>query len=127
MREKFVRSSEMDAASHVEEATDWAKIACRRESRCPGDYGDAMRRVASKTRVPFSVLKRLHYDPPKDISARYFEALAFYVSEQNKRYREQPKVEAKTKFGRFLLGMADAFDRGADTLGREENGDLSDV
>lgn len=108
-----------DAASFVEEAAHWARTLVHAESRRPGDYGNAMRRVARKARVPFSALWALHYRLPKSVGVEIYVALGDAVNEQRNRYREERQhVEARTALGRALL-------RAADGLAGEEDEDVN--
>lgn len=124
MGKLFIRSVKMESAAYVEEASKWAKSLVHAESRFPGDYGPAMARVASRIRVSFKLLYRLHYEPPKSLSVEKYSRLGEVYGEQERKSRRRP--EAKTALGRALVGVADALDRGADALGGEEAGALSD-
>ena len=106
----------MESAAYVEEAQRWAKAIVHAESRFPGDYGPAMRRVASRIRVSFKFLYRLHYEPLKTLSVEKYSRLGEVYGVQERNYRRRP--EAKTALGRALVGVADAMDRGADALDR---------
>lgn len=117
MGKLFFRSKDMESASYVEEAQRWAKAIVHAESRFPGDYGPAMRRVASRIGVSFKLLWRLHYEPPKSLSVEKYSRLGEVYGEQRK-YR-QSRPEAKTALGRALVGFADR-------LAGEEDGAVSD-
>lgn len=120
MCKKYLRSSKVSSAdAFVEEARLWAKELCRAESRGPGDYANAMTRIARGAAVPFGFLWNLHYRLPKSISAHLYASLgAFYIDEQRHRYREErTSTVAITSLGRALL-------RAADRLGSPESGDL---
>lgn len=98
------------ADAFVQEARHWARELCREESRGPGDYSNAMRRIARKASVPFGLLWNLHYRVPKTISAHLYASLgAFYVDEQHRRYSEEKaNIVATTSLGRALLSAAAA-------------------
>lgn len=105
MGKLFFRSKDMKSAAYVEEAREWAKSLVHEESRFPGDYGPAMRRIASRIGVSFKLLYRLHYEPPKSLSVEKYSRLGEVYGEQRK-YR-QGRPEAKTALGRALVGLAD--------------------
>jgi hypothetical protein len=95
------------AEAFVHEARQWAKELCRQESRGPGDYSNAMRRVARKASVPFGLIWNLHYRPPKTISADIYASLGAFYVEQRRRYREETKnIVVTTSLGRALLSAA---------------------
>ena len=124
MGKLFIRSKDMESAAYVEEAQGWAKALVRAESRFPGDYGPAMARVASRIRVSFKILYRLHYEPPKSLTVEKYSRLGEVYGVQERKFRRRP--EAKTALGRALVGVADALDRRADTLAGEDDGAVSD-
>ena len=65
--------------SYVERAAGWADCLARQESRCPGDYDNAMRRVAQRIGVGYSTLRGLRYRQPKRIFVDiYFSLSAAY-------------------------------------------------
>ena len=122
MCKKKLRSANMSSAdAFVEEARAWAKELCRDESQGPGDYANAMKRVARRASIPFGLLWNLHYRLPKTIGAHLYAALgAFYIDEQRRRYREERKTTvATTSLGRALL-------RAADRLAGSEDGAVDD-
>ena len=119
MRNFHLRGSLMSAAAFVLEAQSWAKALTKSESRFPGDYGPAMRRVAAKAKVPFGLMWALHYRTPKTISVDAYAQLGAYYVEQQRKYRvERNAVAATTPLGRALL-------RAADRLAGEESEDLT--
>jgi len=65
----------MSDAAYVEEATTWAKRLVHRASRGPGDYDNAMRRVAREIGVPYAKLWALHYRKPKGVFAGIYHRL----------------------------------------------------
>jgi hypothetical protein len=124
MGKLFFRSLKMESAAYVEEAQRWAKALVHAESRFPGDYGPAMGRVASRIRVSFKLLWRLHYEPPKSLTVEKYSRLGEVYGVQERKFRRRP--EAKTALGRALVGVADALDRGADALAGQDVGAVSD-
>lgn len=104
-----LRRVKMSSSAFVDEAGRWARELVRAESRFPGDYGPAMRRVASRVGVPFSFLWNLHYRRPKTLDVAKYSALGECFSEhQRRRYREERRaITATTRLGRYLLGAAD--------------------
>lgn len=124
MQEKFRRSSETmpsSASAYVEDAADFAKALTLGDVGRAGDYGPAMARVAKKVGVGHSLLKRLHYDAPKDIGAANFERLARAYGEQRKAGRATAEVKPRTALGRWLVEAADKMDRFADAMDRPED------
>ena len=99
----------MPAGEYVEDAAEWAKALVLADQQCAGDYGNAMRRVARRVGVRFSVVWNLHYRLPKAISADDFEKLgASFVNEQRRRYAEERSTTTpRTKLGRLLVRAAD--------------------
>lgn len=118
----------MSASSeYVDDATDWAKALVLAETRCAGDYGNAMRRVARRVGVPFSVLWNLHYRSPKTVEANAFERLGVsYANVQNRQHNDGVEYAPRTALGRLLYRTANALDRAADAMDRREDGGLSD-
>lgn len=107
--------ADMCTPAYVDEAEGWARALVRAESRFPGDYGPAMRRLATKAHVSFTLLWRLHYKKPKTIDVGSYVTLGefygryFHSDSKADRFREQRReVTAKTAFGRYLLGVADS-------------------
>lgn len=127
MRKNDLRSPNVsNAALFVEEAALWARKLVCAEARGPGDYGNAMRRVARKIRVPWTALFNLHYRPPKHLAVEIYVALGEAANEQRNRYRdERARTVARTRLGAALLGAADALDRSATRMAGEEDGDLT--
>lgn len=75
MCKKFLRSAQRAEAELVTEAAGWAEDLTRREARGPGDFANAMRRVASRLGVPYGALWALRYRPPKGVLASLYFAL----------------------------------------------------
>lgn len=114
----YLRGLIMRAEAFVEEASVWAKALVRQECRFPGDYLPAMRRVARRLGLPFSILWALHYRKPKSLAVERYAALArAYADEQARKYREErAAITATTALGKALL-------RALDSLAGEESGD----
>ena len=53
--------------SYVEEASRWTDDLARYESRRPGDYDNALRRVSRRIGVGYETLRSLRYKPGKRI------------------------------------------------------------
>ena len=103
------------SSAFVTEAQGWAKALVKAEARSPGDYGAAMRRVASMAKLPFTVLFNLHYRPPKTLAVDHYVKLGTLYVEYERKYRsERSATEANTWFGRILLGAADRLARSED-------------
>ena len=62
----------MSGAAFVDEARSHLDSLLRAESRGPGDFLPAMRRLARRERVSYSALWALRYRPGKDIYASVF-------------------------------------------------------
>lgn len=124
MSKKFLESGEMSSSGeYVEDASDWAKALVLSETRCAGDYGNAMRRVARKLGVPFSVIWNLHYRPPKTVAANMFERLgASYAHEYHRHQRQGAGYAPRTALGRLVFRAAASIDGLADALDRQEDG-----
>ncbi len=106
-----------DAAEFVVEAQAWAKALVRFESRFPGDYAAAMRRVARQTKVTHGLLWALHYRAPKTVPVDQNAKLAEAYAYAQRTYRvERDATKPKTWLGRVLLGVADVLDSEADRL-----------
>ena len=108
-KSRFRSSNKVNASHFVDEARNWALALVRWESRFPGDYGAAMRRVVRSSNVPFGLLWNLHYRTPKTIPVEKYVALAeAFADAQRKHYcAERSAVKAKTSLGRYLLGASD--------------------
>jgi hypothetical protein len=124
MPRKFLRGSKMSSqeALLVEQARVWLEFLCNEEARGRGDHGEAMRRIATKMRVPFGWLSEMTYRPPKRISAGRFLSLAAAYDEhlQRRKYREERSAfEPNTALGRALARTADYL-AGEDTEGIDE-------
>src|SRR5277367_4373012 len=105
-----LRRVKMSSSAYVEEAEKWARSLVRNESRFPGDYGPAMRRLAARVGVSFTLLWRLHYKLPKSIDVENYLAIGEFFSEREQRRKygeERREVTARTRLGRYLLGAAD--------------------
>jgi hypothetical protein len=91
----------LDAVLYVNEAADWAHELVMAECTKPGDYLNAMRRVATRFSLPYGMLWDLHYRKPKSIGVEdYFGLFRVYTENRN-------PAEAKTKIGTVLLSVAD--------------------
>ena len=89
----------------VGNARDWANELVRRESRGPGDYENAMRRLENRYGIPWQTFWRLRHRPPKDIFVSIYVRLqAAYQNECERQMRLlRHEIEiAKAK------GLADA-------------------
>lgn len=83
-----LREDQMSDASFVDDAAYWAKHLTLRESRGPGDTGNAMRRLESRYGVPYSALWSLRYRRPKDIvTSVYMRLRAAYEAECERQMR----------------------------------------
>jgi hypothetical protein len=124
MSKKFLRGSKMSTteALLVEQARVYLDYLCQEEAQGPGEYGEAMRRIAQKLRMPFGFLSELTYRAPKTISAGRFLTLAAAHDEylQRRKYREERSAfQPGTALGRIVA-------RAADYLASEEDGSVND-
>ena len=111
MAKKFLRSGKVsDAGAYVDEASRWAKGLVRIESDGPGDYGNAMSRVAQNLRMSVTIFWNLHYRKPKAISTHIYCKLGRAVNDKRHQWQEgRYDMEPTTALGRALLGAADWF------------------
>lgn len=73
----------------VDEAETWARALTKSQSRCAGDYGEAMRRAARAAGVTYSLFWCLHYKKPKDVwASAYLKIKAAYDSERERQMRK---------------------------------------
>ncbi len=99
-------------SAFVTEAREWAMALVQAEARTLGDHGQAMRRVAESTKVPWTLIFNLHYRLPKTLCVDHYAKLgAHYVALQNRYRADRASVEPKTALGRALLQIADRLDR----------------
>lgn len=69
----------------VADAREWATRMVRREARGSGDLDRAMGAVARRCGVTPSLIRSLHYRPPKDLwASAYFALASAYVAECEK-------------------------------------------
>lgn len=72
----------------VSNATEWANELVRRESRGPGDYENAMRRLEKRYNIPWQILWRLRHGRIKDIYVSLYVRLqAAYQAECERQMR----------------------------------------
>lgn len=72
----------------VSNAQDWANELVRRESRGPGDYENAMRRLESRYGIPWQMFWRLRHGRLKDIYVSIYVRLqAAYQAECERQMR----------------------------------------
>lgn len=72
----------------VGNARDWANELVRRESKGPGDYENAMRRLEARYGIPWQTFWRLRHRPPKDIFISIYVRLqAAYMAECERQMR----------------------------------------
>lgn len=64
-----------DARPFIEEASTWADTLVHNESRGPGDYVNARRRLANKLKIPHGKLWDLKYRSPASICVSIYFAL----------------------------------------------------
>jgi hypothetical protein len=72
----------------VTNAQEWANELVRRESRGPGDYENAMRRLESRYGIPWQILWRLRHGRIKDVYVSIYVRLqAAYQAECERQMR----------------------------------------
>lgn len=72
----------------VTNATEWANELVRRESRGPGDYENAMRRLESRYGIPWQTFWRLRHGRLKDVYVSIYVRLqAAYQAECERQMR----------------------------------------
>jgi hypothetical protein len=121
MRVKNPLRKEQTMPSAIADAREWAKFLVHRESRGPGDRENAMERVARRHGLTKGLLWSLLYRPPKDMLLSKFVSLQeAYLAEcerQANALRHLQQIEqAKTRFGKAIIGLSSAMDRAADAL-----------
>lgn len=100
MRKFSLRKSQMTGgtAAIVEQSREWAKALVHAEARGPGDYGNALARVARSLGVGRAKLWALLYRPPKDVPASVFVSLfAAYQATCNSQKRKFENELARTR------------------------------
>jgi hypothetical protein len=112
MSKKILRGSKMSTTEGllVEQARVWLDFLCQEETNGPGEYGEAMRRIAQKLHLPFGFLHEMAYRPPKRISAGRFLTLAAAHDEylQRRKYREERAAfKPNSALGRLMARAAD--------------------
>ncbi len=84
----------------VSNAREWAKELIRRESRGPGDFDNAMRRLEARYGIPATTFFRLRHGRLKEIYAStYVRLQAAYLAECERQTRilQQQAEIAKAK------------------------------
>lgn len=112
----FLRSCKMtfaqEDAEFVENAARWADSLTHWESRGPGDYENARRRVARALGVPFATLWALRYRKPKFISPAKYRRIGEAFYDLRSKCGEAGE-QAKDSVRQVLLRAADAFESNA--------------
>jgi len=70
---------------YIMQARMWAREMIQAECRGPGDKDNAMRRLAHRHRLPYGLLWRLTYKPPKGIFWDVYERLRSAYSDEKAR------------------------------------------
>lgn len=110
---------QMSELVYVEQATVWSRELVRREARGPGDTANAMRRLANRYGIPFSIWWSLRYRTPKEIAVSiYFRLRAAYEAECERQLRKLRDEIAITK---AIAGPDHAAVASAQALVDEEN------
>lgn len=75
----------------------WAESLIHHESRGPGDYNNAMHRVAERLKISFHTIWALRYRKPKRVSSKVYFALEKAFAEQLKREFTKLENDCSTK------------------------------
>lgn len=117
MGKKYLQGTTMSTGSaYVDDAAEFARALVWADARGPGDYENAMNRVARRAGVSRGLLWRLRYRRPQSVAAADFEALGRAYNDCGLQQQERTRVEPKTAMGRWLIGAAAALDSAAATL-----------
>lgn len=97
----------------INTAQEWANELVRRESRGPGDYENAMRRLEQRHGIPWQTLWRLRHGRMKDIYVSIYVRLqAAYQAECERQMRmlahEIEIAKAKGLAGSPVVAKAEA-------------------
>lgn len=112
----------MRIAAHefVDDAARMAKRLANAECEGPGDYLNAMRRVAGRIGVPYGTFWNLRYRKPKEIPAHeYLGIFAEYAKNKHKYEAERNEAAGTSKIGSLLLRIADGAHRTAGLMAGE--------
>lgn len=98
----------------VSNAQSWANELVRRESRGPGDYENAMRRLESRYGIPWQTFWRLRHGRLKDVYVSIYVRLqGAYQAECERQIRllahEIEIAKAKGLSGSSVVAKAEAF------------------
>ena len=118
------RKMSRKAFEYVDEAANLAAELALRESRGPGDYLNAMRRMARKVSVSYATLWNLRYRKPKSISVHdYVNILEAYADAQARKYEAaRENFVAGSKMGKAMLALPDRIHRAASDPPAQEGG-----
>lgn len=97
----------------VSNAQEWANELVRRESRGPGDYENAMRRLESRYGIPWQTFWRLRHGRLKDVYvSTYVRLQAAYQAECERQMRllahEIEIAKARGLTGSSVVAKAEA-------------------
>ena len=114
----------MSSAAFVSDADRKLRWMVQRETRCPGDTDNAMRRIAKRHGISYGAIWRLRYRLPDDILLSVYLSICIAydaeIARQEKAFEHERAIaKAKTGLGAALLRLAD-------TLDGEASGALSD-
>lgn len=118
----FLRSSQVYIGAHetVDDAKRMAMEMAKHEMSGPGDFLEAMRRVAERIGVPYGTFWNLRYRKPKEIATHeYIGIFAEYAKNKHKYRAERDEVAEPSKIGALLLRFADGTHRAAGLMAGE--------
>ncbi len=122
MRKKSLQERQMSDVSTVDMAAGWADRLVKFESRGPGDLDGAMRRVARRHGLTYSLFWKLRYRRPKDVMAS-----AFFILRDAYRAecaRQQGRLAHELELTRAVAGPDSAAARAAEALVGTPNGSV---
>lgn len=102
-------------AEFVEHASYWADKLVHWESKGPGDYENARRRLARRIGVPFATLWALRYRKPKFISPAKYKRIGGAFHDLRGKFDEASE-KASASFRQALFQSADALESRANAL-----------
>jgi len=129
MCKKFLSERKMPrkAYEYVDHAAKLAEELAHVESRGPGDYLNAMRRMARRVSISYATLWNLRYRKPKSISVHdYISILEAYAEAQGRKYEaaREDFVEGAA-VGDALLAFADRIHGAANRPPAQEPGGVT--
>ena len=124
MCKSCLRKQHMNAGALTADARNKFQELVRREARGPGDWLNAVRRLAREFGLPYAKLWAVLYRPPKDISASVYIAIVDAYAEQERHFTYvRNQTEATGPISTTLHRAAGAMDRLAAAISGEVDGE----